>query len=479
MDQNNPPSSKPPSSRLSGRARLSIAAFLVVLLLLLLPRQQREPSQEVATKPQSRLSSSNPSLTRPPVITPRGPNGATNLTAEEIVARRVAQFARGRLQLAEEMAAHFKVELLDDVRRFFAAVGRGDWEEIDAAFKTLAAQRNVEPRRADLDKVWRAIQETYGAAEQAHDWPAQKLLDYGNGILAALRPGMVYVDGTDPGCFIPTFLNETSGGERHIVLTQNALADNSYLDYLRYLHGDRMQTLTADDSQRAFAEYVADAAKRLQHDQDFPDEPKQVRPGEQIKRHEDGRIDVGGQVAVMGINEKLLQTLLEKNQDLSFGYEESFPLKTTYADATPLGPIMELRAADAQNTFTAENATQTLDYWRTTTKQLLADSESSASPEVLKTYSHTAVAQANLLAARAYPAEAEQAYRLASDLWPGNPESVGHLSALLTQQGRAEEARQIIEAFVDKYPDQKGWLETSSAWSVVSGAPQKPPEPNP
>jgi hypothetical protein len=47
--------------------------------------------------------------------------------------------------------------------------------------------------------------------------PAQKLLDYGNAVLGALRPGMVYVGGTDPGRWIPTLLNETSESERHIV----------------------------------------------------------------------------------------------------------------------------------------------------------------------------------------------------------------------------------------------------------------------
>ena len=49
-------------------------------------------------------------------------------------------------------------------------------------------------------------------AECAHDWPAQKLLDYGDATLGSLRPGMVYVGGTDPGRGIPTLLNETGDG---------------------------------------------------------------------------------------------------------------------------------------------------------------------------------------------------------------------------------------------------------------------------
>src|SRR5206468_7992143 len=118
--------------------------------------------------------------------------------------------------------------------------------------------------------------------------------------------GMVYVGGTDPGRFIPTLLNETSDGERHIVLTQNALADNTYLEYANFLYGDRLATLSKEDSQRAFQEYLTDAQKRLTHDQQFPNEPKQVRPGEDIQMV-DNRLQVSGQIAVMAINEKLLQ----------------------------------------------------------------------------------------------------------------------------------------------------------------------------
>src|SRR4051812_30101156 len=113
---------------------------------------------------------------------------------------------------------------------------------------------------------------------------------------------MVYAGGTDPGCFIPTMLNDTSDGERHIVLTQNALADSSYLDYLDFLYKDQMKTLKKEESERAFKDYISDAQKRYEHDQQFPNEPKQVRPGEDV-RMVDGKVSVSGQIAVMSINE--------------------------------------------------------------------------------------------------------------------------------------------------------------------------------
>jgi len=164
------------------------------------------------------------------------------------------------------------------VAQFFEAVEAGRWNEIERLAKALREKLSA----ADLLQLWPPIHETWGAVQEARNWPPEKLLDYGNAILESLRPGMVYVGGTDPGRWIPTLLNETSEGERHIVLTQNALADATYLDYVNFLYGDRLTALSSDDSKRAFDEYLADARKRLEHDQAFLTN-RNNRPGEDIK----------------------------------------------------------------------------------------------------------------------------------------------------------------------------------------------------
>jgi hypothetical protein len=401
----------------------------------------------------------------------RGSSPAPAPTAEEIVGHKINQFARNRLEIIQAIARKSKVGVPDEVGRFFEAMEAGRWDEIEGLAKAL--RENL--RSAGLIQLWPPVHEAWGAVQEARNWPAQKLLDYGDAVLGSLRPGMVYVGGTDPGRWIPTMLNETSEGEHHMVLTQNALADGTYLDYVNFLYGDRLNSLNGDDSKRAFEDYLTDARKRLQHDQEFPDEAKQVRPGEDI-RTVDGKVQVSGQVAVMSINEKLLQALMAKNPDLSFGLQESFPLKSTYADAVPLGPIMELRAPDAQSAFTAERAAQSLDSLRATAQQLLSDPEAAGSPDTLRTYSHDAVARANLLASHHYNAEAEQAYRLASQLWPENPESAGSLAAMLAHTGRADEARQLLDDFQRKHPDQLPDLEqVRASWSIVTSPP--PPRP--
>jgi hypothetical protein len=296
----------------------------------------------------------------------------------------------------------------------------------------------------ELDPFWPTVLDVYLAAKEAHSWPAQKLLDYGNAILGALRPGMVYVGGTDPGRSIPTLLNETGDGERHIVITQNAFADGRYREFMNTLYGDRFAVLTQEDSDRAFNEYVADARRRFEHDQQFPEEPKQVRPGEKVGMV-DGKFQVSGQESVMAINEKMMRMLMEKNPDLSFAMEESFPFKSLMADAAVLGPIMELGAQDGQNALTREGALQAVDYWRTTTERLLSESDALDSHEVRMAYGKLMSSQAGLLLERGYPAEAEQAFILANQMAPTSPEAVFRYVNLLVGQGRVTDAIPVAE----------------------------------
>ena len=394
-------------------------------------------------------------------------------TAEEIVAGKVAQFGRNRREIARLIARRSGKPVSAEVERFFDAVDSGRWEDIKAQWDALAKRSGQYEHSTnhweDLDPFWASVLDAYGVAEQAHIWPAQKLLDYGNSVLGALRPGMVLVGGTDNGRWIPELLSETADGEQHIVITQNAMADARYVDFMNTLYGERMTGLTSEDSQRAFAEYTADAQKRLEHDQQFPDEPKQLLPGEDLQLV-DGKLQVRGVTAVMAINGKLLQTLMRKNPDLSFAIQESYPLKDTYADALPLGPLMELGAAGSQEDFTPDAAAQSLDYWRKTAGQVLAESPTPGSEPELKSYAHDAVAAANLLAAHNYAPEAEEAYRLAAQLWPASGESVCGLAALLAGNGRQEEAQQLLDDFARKYPDQRKEVENQRATLILGTA---------
>lgn len=440
------------------RRLLTVMGGCLLFLALLLTRHRHAPVTVDTPSPASKAAAGESSATmarstrafRGTTTSP----GAPAPTAQEIVAHKLVQFGRNRRELVHALAKRFNVTVPDDVERFFRAVEGGRWEEIEAAFNAIRGDHPSIPRSDDLFAIWRPIQEAWGAARETHNWPAQKLLDYGDAVLGSLRPGMVYVGGTDPGAFITTMLNETSGGERHIVLTQNALASTAYLDHLNFLYGDRLATLTSDDNKRSYDEYVADARKRFEHDQQFPDEPKQVLSGENV-RFVEGKFQVTGQAAVMAINEKLFQLFMQKNPDAAFAIEESFPFKSTFATATALGPLMELRVQDEQNALTRERAAQSVVYWRTTAQQLLADAEAADSQSVRMTYSKMASAQAGLLLERGYAAEAEQAFQYAYHIAPTSPEAVFRYVNFLQGQNRAQDALPIAEGALRLAPENK------------------------
>jgi tetratricopeptide (TPR) repeat protein len=102
---------------------------------------------------------------------------------------------------------------------------------------------------------------------------------------------------------------------------------------------------TPEDSQRCFQTYLEDAQKRLRHDAQFPNEPRQIKLGEDVHLMGEGteqRVQVSGQVAVMSINGLLTKVMFDKNPENEFYVEESFPLEWMYDYLTPFGVIMKI-----------------------------------------------------------------------------------------------------------------------------------------
>ena len=439
---------------------LLVAGCLGVMLIgfLLIGGRGRQKTLATTQPPSASASNTRWPARKRSHATPPYSRPPSAKSAADIVADKLRQFVIDRRALVRAWARRLRVQVPVAVERFFDAAETGRWDAIEDQFQALkAAQRNGQDVEAQtLTKLWPALAETHGVAQATHLWPAQALLDYGTAVLDALRPGMVYLGGTDAGRFIPTLLNDTADGERHVVLTQNAFADVSYLDYVNFRYPDRLALLTSDDSQQAFQDYLADARTRAEHDQQFPNDPSALRPGEDVRLipNPDGsqRTQVSGQVAVMAINERLLQTLLAKNPDVPFALEESYPLPSTYAGAAPLGPIMELRAYDQANALGAEGAAPELNYWRTTARDLLADPATAGSAEVLNAYSKMAAGQAALLTDHHAFSDAEQLYAVATDIAPANAEAVFRYATLLVQENRSAAAVAVAERAVSADP---------------------------
>jgi tetratricopeptide (TPR) repeat protein len=129
------------------------------------------------------------------------------------------------------------------------------------------------------------------------------------------------------------------------------------------MYGGKIYTPTAEDSQKCFQEYMADAQRRL--------EEHKLKPGEDDKMV-NGKLIIHGQVAVMLINGLLTKVIFDHNPDREFYVEESFPLDWMYPYLEPHGLIMKLNRQPL-----AQLPTQTLardrDYWRKLMADMLGD----------------------------------------------------------------------------------------------------------
>jgi tetratricopeptide (TPR) repeat protein len=243
------------------------------------------------------------------------------------------------------------------------------------------------------------------------------------GIYPEMTRDAILFGGTDPGRFCPTYMifcesfiphncqpKEDQKFDRRdvYIITQNALADGTYLEYIRaqyfrssqnelgldtpffrdfatyvlsipfgndssfvrgianaaYVLLDKpftkfgaavearrraegvyppkeIYTPTPEDSQHCFNDYYADVEHRVMHDQQFPEEPRQLRPGEDVRTVGD-KLQVSGQVAVMMINGLLCKVIFDQNPTNDFFVEESFPLDWMYPYETPSGIIMKI-----------------------------------------------------------------------------------------------------------------------------------------
>src|SRR5439155_10608179 len=143
-------------------------------------------------------------------------------------------------------------------------------------------------------------------------------------------------------------------GDPFFTLTQNGMADDNYLTYVRQMYGQKIYVPSKEESKACFHSYVVDAQRRL--------EANQLKPGEDVKIV-DGRVKVAGQVAMMGINGVLTKLIFDKNPQREFYLEESFPLDWMYPHLTPRGLILKIERLPVGE-LSEQGVGQDREYWR-------------------------------------------------------------------------------------------------------------------
>ncbi len=354
--------------------------------------------------------------------------------------------------------------------------------------------------------------------QRGHDFGYQfgyLMFKPGGGYPEMDRDAVLY-GGTDPGRFVPTYMifvesqvpsraktqmakyPESGTFDRSdvYIITQNALADSTYMSYIRdhydysrpraddansltnrtglyrFLYRlawnslDRANTYPKEpiwipgemDSQRAFSEYVED----LQNRQALPEEQVSV---------EGGRVSVQGVQGVMAINGILTKMIFDKNREKhSFYIEESYVIPWMYPYLEPFGIILKINKdpvpgpdQDAARWQTMIDRDKT--YWDALYADLTSNPRFRRDDVAQKTFSKLRSAIGGLYSTRATMGgasgsnqealfvAAEYAFRQAIELCPDSPEANFRLAQLYVQRGQFDPAIEVLEKYqrTDEY----------------------------
>ena len=226
----------------------------------------------------------------------------------------------------------------------------------------------------------------------------------------AMDPFSIFFGGTDPGRFVPTYMIYSADYRPDVYLiTQNALADGTYMSVERDLYGDEIWIPSNDDSAEAFNVYVDEVQRG-------------IRPANGDLKIENGRVQVTGALGVMEINGILTKMMWDHDRlRHSFYVEESYVIPWMYPYLSPHGLIMKLNAD--RTPYDPKTAAKDRDFWDWYVRRLLSDPMYRRDFAGQKSFSKLRAAIAGLYSKQGRHADAAQAYREACLLYPASPEA--------------------------------------------------------
>jgi thioredoxin-like negative regulator of GroEL len=299
------------------------------------------------------------------------------------------------------------------------------------------------------------------------------MFEPGGGYPSMDKDAILY-GGTDPGRFVPTYMIFCPRVHPDVyIITQNALAENTYLRYLRAQYSPSRKKegfnwleralgrdtiypkqdiyiSTDEDSAFAIRSYVEELQRRP------------ALPGEQVTI-KDGRVNIQGVQAVTALNGIISKQIFDKERDKhSFYVEESFVIAWMYPYLEPYGIIMKINR-DPLPKISPEKIAHNRKYWEDYAKKyLISDPRFRRDDDAQRAFSKLRTAHAGVYAWRTVmappelrqdlAAEAEFAFRHALELCPFNVEATFRFAEFLSRLERYDDAIKVVETYRKQDP---------------------------
>lgn len=247
---------------------------------------------------------------------------------------------------------------------FFAAGKEGNWPECCSLYRYLAHHSHHfgEGDRLFESAVWHPINDAFRAYEQLAEGEPGYTLAFARDIMESVPPGSIYFGDTDAGRFLITFLSDShETGKPFFTLTQNALADGLYLDYLRAMYGTNIHIPSSTEHRECFDGYISNVQERLREGR--------LKPGEQAQ-YVNGVLQVSGAVAVMELNGYISRLIFDQNPGRDFFVQEAYAQEWMKPFLSPHGPVLKLNHEPVPE-ITEEMVQMDRDYWTRHTVRLI------------------------------------------------------------------------------------------------------------
>lgn len=300
-----------------------------------------------------------------------------------------------------------------------------------------------------------------GSEMRGHDFGWR----YGHDMLIHMDRNAVLYGGTDPGRFVPTYMifgdsfqpkkwrRDPSFDRRDLyIITQNALADFTYMDYIRDHYSTQRPKMdqwyhrllgrdklypkdplilpTPDQFNAIFARTIEENQSKSNSGIVWEPDPE----GRGV------RATVKGFEGVFMINAAVAQWIFNQNKDRhTFYVEESFPLAWMYPYLEPDGLIMKL-AKEPLTGLSREAVARDMAYWGRLLSDLMENPAFLRDDVARKSYSKLRGSIGGLYLWRGMSREAEKALQQSIEIYPANGESRTRLIDLYLPNRRFDDA---------------------------------------
>ncbi|MDB6035257.1 MAG: Regulatory protein BlaR1, partial [Verrucomicrobiales bacterium] len=169
--------------------------------------------------------------------------------------KQLQRFSAAKQDQAFKFATAANEKILPEFQTFFNAAIKGDVQTVTnlyADFKRRHAQYSSQNPDPSLStSSWQPVLEiSLAYFDVAAGEPNYTRMAVSN-IIGSIPAGSIYFGGTDPGRgLITAFSKSQIAGDPFFTLTQNALADTTYLEYLRWTYGAKLKLPSEEDSKK-------------------------------------------------------------------------------------------------------------------------------------------------------------------------------------------------------------------------------------